>query len=275
MGGLHRVDVDEGPHRLAVAQLPAPQVARVVHGPDLPGRGVADRDLADDPVDSVEPFVVAGEIPSGEVPVAAGERQPPGLDRAGRAVVGEADGAAVGGRCDHDRERVVERHAADLVGRVTGAPAQLEEAGVGAVEADEVGGQVQRGELVGLEPQLGAGVVGPPHPVAVDGWVGARYRFDGEGQPHRPQVVLVALEGTPERRLGLGVAGDPFAQLVGGQWSVGGQEGGGEVEEAFELVHQRLAMSFSTRSSWALNGSLHSTVRCAWSLSFRCTQSTV
>jgi hypothetical protein len=35
------------------------------------------------------------------------------------------------------------------------------------------------------------------------------------------------------------------------------------------------AMSFSTRSSWALNGSLQSTVRWAWSLSFRCTQSTV
>ena len=36
-----------------------------------------------------------------------------------------------------------------------------------------------------------------------------------------------------------------------------------------------LAMSLSTRSSTALNGSLHSTVRWAWSLSLRCTQSTV
>ncbi len=35
------------------------------------------------------------------------------------------------------------------------------------------------------------------------------------------------------------------------------------------------AMRRSTRSSRALNGSLHSTVRWAWSLSFRCTQSTV
>ena len=35
------------------------------------------------------------------------------------------------------------------------------------------------------------------------------------------------------------------------------------------------AMSRSTRSSRDLNGSLQSTVRCAWSLSFRCTQSTV
>ena len=35
------------------------------------------------------------------------------------------------------------------------------------------------------------------------------------------------------------------------------------------------AMSLSTRSSTALNGSLQSTVRWAWSLSFRCTQSTV
>ena len=35
------------------------------------------------------------------------------------------------------------------------------------------------------------------------------------------------------------------------------------------------AMSFSTRSSTDRNGSLHSTVRCAWSFSLRCTQSTV
>jgi hypothetical protein len=35
------------------------------------------------------------------------------------------------------------------------------------------------------------------------------------------------------------------------------------------------AMSLSTRSSNARNGSLHSTVRCAWSLSLRWTQSTV
>ena len=35
------------------------------------------------------------------------------------------------------------------------------------------------------------------------------------------------------------------------------------------------AMSFSTRSSRDLNGSLHNTVRCAWSFSFKCTQSTV
>ena len=37
----------------------------------------------------------------------------------------------------------------------------------------------------------------------------------------------------------------------------------------------KLAMRRSTRSSRDLNGSLQSTVRWAWSLSFRCTQSTV
>ena len=35
------------------------------------------------------------------------------------------------------------------------------------------------------------------------------------------------------------------------------------------------SISFSTRSSRLRNGSLQSTVRCAWSLSLRCTQSTV
>src|SRR5581483_3865693 len=42
-----------------------------------------------------------------------------------------------------------------------------------------------------------------------------------------------------------------------------------------EARHYRDAMSFSTRSSRALKGSLQSTVRWAWSLSFRRTQSTV
>ena len=44
-----------------------------------------------------------------------------------------------------------------------------------------------------------------------------------------------------------------------------------------ELVarHHMWAISCSTRSSTLRNGSLHSTVRCAWSFSFRCTQSTV
>ena len=35
------------------------------------------------------------------------------------------------------------------------------------------------------------------------------------------------------------------------------------------------SISRSTRSSWERKGSLHSTVRWAWSLSLRCTQSTV
>ena len=51
------------------------------------------------------------------------------------------------------------------------------------------------------------------------------------------------------------------------RWRVpGGHDSGGRYMPA---------MSFSTRSSTERNGSLHSTVRCAWSFSFRCTQSTV
>ena len=45
--------------------------------------------------------------------------------------------------------------------------------------------------------------------------------------------------------------------------------------DAVDLRDHRLAIRRSTRSSRDLNGSLHSTVRWAWSFSFRCTQSTV
>ena len=49
-----------------------------------------------------------------------------------------------------------------------------------------------------------------------------------------------------------------------------------EDDEVSDLAGaHRLAISRSTRSSWDLNGSLQRTVRWAWSLSFRCTQSTV
>src|SRR4030088_1407765 len=68
------------------------------------------------------------------------------------------------------------------------------------------------------------------------------------------------------------------------------QQGGNQVDESLQPVHgpepnerdpspgrpfYREAISFSTRSSRDLKGSLQSTVRWAWSLSFRWTQSTV
>ncbi len=48
-----------------------------------------------------------------------------------------------------------------------------------------------------------------------------------------------------------------------------------EPQEAVEQVHHMWAINCSTRSSTLRNGSLHSTVRWAWSFSFKCTQSTV
>jgi hypothetical protein len=51
-----------------------------------------------------------------------------------------------------------------------------------------------------------------------------------------------------------------------------GEEGTGE---GYRLHPRIEAIKRSTLSSVATKGSLQSTVRCAWSLSFRCTQSTV
>src|SRR5690606_29099102 len=97
----------------------------------------------------------------------------------------------------------------------------------------------------------------------------------------------VALERPPEggELVDRRVAGDLLGQLGRAERALRVQQGHEQGEEALELVHGRIlrgrhraqseAMSFSTRSSWARNGSLHSTVRWAWSLSFRCTQSTV
>ena len=147
----------------------------------------------------------------------------------------------------------------------------------------------KRRQLVGLESGVAQVVVALVDAVAVDRSVLGLDRLDGERDAHLAQVVLVALERPPEGDEIVGVARHPLANLLGGERTRGLEQRGGQVQEPLELVHRRRlptrkwalrigqsdAMSFSTRSSRDLNGSLHSTVRWAWSLSFRCTQSTV
>ena len=153
---------------------------------------------------------------------------------------------------------------------------------VGDVEAFEAHGvqrQVERGQLVRIEAGIAEVVAVTVDAVALERRVDARDRLEEQRDAHVAQVFLVALERASEGGLALGVAGDPRPQLVGGEGPGGLEQGADEVEEPFELVQRSdrhsEAMSFSTRSSRDLNGSLHSTVRWAWSLSFRCTQSTV
>ncbi len=72
----------------------------------------------------------------------------------------------------------------------------------------------------------------------------------------------------PLRRLSSSISGDGRSTACAARRaraSRGGAAAAGYIE----------AMSLSTRSSTLRYGSLHSTVRCAWSFSFRCTQSTV
>ena len=98
---------------------------------------------------------------------------------------------------------------------------------------------------------------------------GAEPEVDGGGVEHHP-VADRDRAGELGQRVGAPAVGvDPLeaGPLLEERRDDGGPEGG--------HCSYKEAMSFSTRSSRDRNGSLQSTVRCAWSLSFRCTQSTV
>ena len=100
----------------------------------------------------------------------------------------------------------------------------------------------------------------------------------------RPGIAELAERGLEVRSMGRGPRDDPAFFLAAGaagvlaaRMAAGGPAAGAPTSRA-DLAGERphmWAISCSTRSSTLRNGSLQSTVRCAWSFSFRCTQSTV
>ena len=100
------------------------------------------------------------------------------------------------------------------------------------------------------------------HAAEVD-WFTDAIRDQGRTDLDQPTLLAAATPSSapPWTASSGGPAAGARRELASG----GGQRGPSTCE----------AMSLSTRSSTALNGSLHRTVRWAWSLSLRCTQSTV
>ena len=100
-------------------------------------------------------------------------------------------------------------------------------------------------------------------------------RHDDDDDPLEPGVALLALASG-----GCGSDGSDMSSVSSGSPGLAHRRQrypscGRHGRQAASGSVQSEAMSFSTRSSRLRNGSLHSTVRWAWSLSLRCTQSTV
>ena len=231
----YRIDPDE-------YYLPDP-------GLEVAAEGVAGGDRAVD-----EPGT-----PHGDDQVGQGQRQRRAV---GHHVRDPRVGPPVEERRRHDRHLAVER------AHHHGRAAQVGRDVVGLLGRTRVALQRRVPHLhdvarAGLH-QLVAGQV-PVHDVPA---AGAEAELDGGGVQHH-----AVADGDRAHQLGehvgpAGVGVDPLEAVALGQHL---RDGGG-----VERRHRyRLAMRRSTRSSDDLNGSLHSTVRCAWSLSFRCTQSTV
>ena len=194
----------------------------------------------------VVPLVVAHVVVAADVPTAALEVEAVRVDRALDLVVRERHGLALGHGVEQHDESGVDRDRCQLGSDagcqvVGGGSAELPEA-AGTFDAVEANGrrrEVQRRELVGLEPGVAEVVLVLRDAVAGLRRVGARDLAEHERDAHLPQVVLVALERAPERGLLLRVAVHPARDLRGRQRLRCLQERGREVEQPLELLRRR------------------------------------
>ena len=232
--------------------------AVTVHTGLLAARHVLGADLA---IVTQGPGNLGTGTPWGFSGVAAGE-----ACNAVTVLGGEAIGALRISDADpRPRHRGVSHHSLTAFGRVAlggvtlVAPRGLSSELGGQVDED-LAGQPDRNPVVWVDTDgLDDALVPLPRAAADDG-------------PRLPRGARL-LPGRGGRRPATPRCGSRYREPTPRQAEV--PAGDAEPLGTEELSPHIEAMSLSTRSSTALNGSLHSTVRCAWSLSLRCTQSTV
>jgi hypothetical protein len=92
--------------------------------------------------------------------------------------------------------------------------------------------------LVGAEVEVGKVVV-----LGTDAVAGLLVEgvdlLQADGHPDTPQRVLVPLELPPVGLLALGIARDPFGDLLQGDWPPGFEQDGDEVRQALQTVGHR------------------------------------
>ena len=108
---------------------------------------------------------------------------------------------------------------------------------------------MQGGELVRRQPRILEVVLVFRDPVALDVRLARIDRLQHERDPHLPQGVLVPLEGTAKGGLVLRIAGQALMELVGRERTLGVEEGGDEIDEPLQPVHERRSL----RTAWLSN----------------------
>ena len=91
------------------------------------------------------------------------------------------------------------------------------QARIAALEADEPKRHCEGHGFVRVEAEVMEVVVVSLDPVGVDRPLGRLPAHDFDRHTEAPEVVLVPLEGTPERRARRRISLDPVPDLVGGQ----------------------------------------------------------
>ena len=215
--------------------------------------------VALDAVEAVVALLVAEVVVAGEVPAAPLELEPVRVDGALLVVVAERERACGSATAPKSRARFGSAGSGATCTPRSRAPsvtqaAQLEQplGGGQALDLHRRRGQVQRGQLLGGEAGVAEGVLLPGDAVAVDLRQDAGHRLDPQRDAHRPQLVLVALEGAPERGLVLRVVELPL-DLLGRERPPGVEQQSGQVEEALQLLtrHEPTLPSAPSRCSAA------------------------
>ncbi len=240
--GLAGVDQQPGGEGLVASHLPRRRLGAHVGRALERARLTGDLDIGLHPVEPEHALLAGVVVVAGEVPVAVAEREPPGVDPAGLAAVGEPDPPAgrdggedrrqVGGarQGGHGRRR-------PLLGQLASQlPERLDPAG--ALQAHGGGGQVQGGQLVGGQARVLQVVRLLGNPVADHPGLGHLVdRLDHDGDAEVAQGLLVPFERPAEGAVILGVPGQAVAQLLGGQRPLGMQQGGDQVDQPLQPVH--------------------------------------
>ena len=227
------------------------------------------------------------------VPVTLIEGQGPGLYRTGLPAVGEIGHPLLGDGPKKIGQRGMDRDRGQLgVGSLPYPAAQLPQRlrSRNPVEADRSGRPVQGGQLIDLEVHLRQGVVLLADAVPQGLSLLTGHRSGKNWDLGVGQLVHVPMKGPLggcavfriASRVGPPGNAHPLVNFFNGEIARGVDQRGNESQQALQSDllrlspgHHRDSISFSTRSSWARNGSLHRTVRWAWSFNFKCTQSTV
>src|SRR5205823_13220477 len=109
---------------------------------------------------------------------------------------------------------------------------------------------MESSELVGQQPRVLEVVLVLRDAVPLDVGMAGVDGLEHEGDAHLSQGVLVTLERPPEGSLVLRIAGKALVQLVSGEGPLRFEQGGDEVDQPFQAIHDRRSLRTGPWPPW-------------------------